>query len=95
MALDHECKIQAANGDPDKAAQAVNFLVSGDAGLMTGAIVSFDQSVRSAVAAGMPVPDGPTRLSQALAPEVFRLASTHFSSLASARLGVLIWGQTR
>lgn len=73
----------------------MNFLVSDDASLMTGAIGSFDPSVRSAVAAGMPVPDGATRLSQALVSEVFRLASTHFSSLASARLGVLIWGQTR
>ena len=62
MALDHECKIHAANGDPDKAAQAVNFLVSDDAGLMTGAIVNFDQSVWGAVAGGMPVPDGPMRL---------------------------------
>jgi NAD(P)-dependent dehydrogenase (short-subunit alcohol dehydrogenase family) len=45
--------------DPNEAARAVNFLVSDDAGLMTGAIVNFDQSVWGAVAAGMPVPDGP------------------------------------
>ena len=48
--------------DPDEAARAVNFLVSDDAGLMTGAIVNFDQSVWGAVAAGMPVPDGPMSL---------------------------------
>lgn len=48
--------------DPDEAARAVNFLVSDDAGLMTGAIVNFDQSVWGAVAGGMPVPDGPMRL---------------------------------
>lgn len=48
--------------DPDEAARAVNFLVSDDAGLMTGAIVNFDQSVWGAVAAGMPVPEGPMRL---------------------------------
>uniref|UniRef100_UPI0035B16B3C SDR family oxidoreductase n=1 Tax=Tabrizicola sp. TaxID=2005166 RepID=UPI0035B16B3C len=49
--------------DPEEAARAVNFLVSDDAGLMTGAIVNFDQSVWGAVAGGMPVPDGPMRLS--------------------------------
>jgi NAD(P)-dependent dehydrogenase (short-subunit alcohol dehydrogenase family) len=48
--------------DPQEAARAVNFLVSDDAGLMTGAIVNFDQSVWGAVAGGMPVPDGPMRL---------------------------------
>jgi NAD(P)-dependent dehydrogenase (short-subunit alcohol dehydrogenase family) len=48
--------------DPEEAARAVNFLVSDDAGLMTGAIVNFDQSVWGAVAGGMPVPDGPMRL---------------------------------
>ena len=31
--------------DPEEAARAINFLVSDDAGLMTGAIVNFDQSV--------------------------------------------------
>ncbi len=51
--------------DPAEAARAVNFLVSDDAGLMTGAIVNFDQSVWGAVAAGMPVPDGPMRLTEA------------------------------
>lgn len=48
--------------DPEEAARAVNFLVSPDAGLMTGAIVNFDQSVWGAVAGGMPVPEGPMRL---------------------------------
>lgn len=48
--------------DPQEAARAVNFLVSDDAGLMTGAIVNFDQSVWGAVAGGMPVPEGPMRL---------------------------------
>lgn len=45
--------------DPAEAARAVNFLVSDDAGLMTGAIVNFDQSVWGAVPEGMPVPLGP------------------------------------
>ncbi|MBP9181907.1 MAG: SDR family oxidoreductase [Fuscovulum sp.] len=45
--------------DPAEAARAVNFLVSDDAGLMTGAIVNFDQSVWGAAAEGMPVPNGP------------------------------------
>jgi NAD(P)-dependent dehydrogenase (short-subunit alcohol dehydrogenase family) len=48
--------------DPAEAARAVNFLVSDDAGLMTGAIVNFDQSVWGAVAGSMPVPDGPMRV---------------------------------
>ncbi|MBC7285740.1 SDR family oxidoreductase [Hoeflea sp.] len=48
--------------DPAEAARAVNFLVSDDAGLMTGAIVNFDQSVWGAVAEAMPVPAGPMEL---------------------------------
>ncbi len=48
--------------DPEEAARAVNFLVSDDAGLMTGAIVNFDQSVWGASPVGMPVPDAPMRL---------------------------------
>ncbi|MGL4234626.1 SDR family oxidoreductase [Tabrizicola sp.] len=48
--------------DPNEAARAVNFLVSDDAGLMTGAIVNFDQSVWGAVAEGMPVPKGPLQV---------------------------------
>ena len=64
---DWEVKAQAALPfgrlvDPEEAARAVNFLVSDDAGLMTGAIVNFDQSVWGAVAGGMPVPEGPLRL---------------------------------
>jgi NAD(P)-dependent dehydrogenase (short-subunit alcohol dehydrogenase family) len=50
--------------DPEEAARAVNFLVSDDAGLMTGAIVNFDQSVWGAVAAGMPVPDAAMTLAR-------------------------------
>jgi hypothetical protein len=41
----------------------VNVPVSDDAGLMTGAIVTFDQSVWGAVAEGMPVPDETLQLS--------------------------------
>jgi NAD(P)-dependent dehydrogenase (short-subunit alcohol dehydrogenase family) len=48
--------------DPEEAASAVNFLVSDDAGLMTGAIVNFDQSVWGAVPGVMPVPDAPMKL---------------------------------
>lgn len=48
--------------DPEEAARAVNFLVSNNSGLMTGAIVNFDQSVWGAVAGGMPVPVGPMAL---------------------------------
>jgi NAD(P)-dependent dehydrogenase (short-subunit alcohol dehydrogenase family) len=48
--------------DPEEAARAVNFLVSDDAGLMTGAIVNFDQSVWGAVAGAMPAPDAPMKL---------------------------------
>lgn len=48
--------------DPEEAARAVNFIVSADAGLMTGAIVNFDQSVWGAAAEGMPVPNGPMQL---------------------------------
>jgi NAD(P)-dependent dehydrogenase (short-subunit alcohol dehydrogenase family) len=48
--------------DPEEAARAVNFLVSDDAGLMTGAIVNYDQSVWGAAAAGMPIPAGPLGL---------------------------------
>ena len=40
----------------------MNFLVSDDAGLMTGAIVNFDQSVWGAAATAMPVPDAPMSL---------------------------------
>ena len=48
--------------DPNEAARAVNVLVSDDAGLITGAIINFDQSVWGAVAEGMPVPKGPMQI---------------------------------
>lgn len=48
--------------DPEEAARAVNFLVSDDAGLMTGAIVNFDQSVWGAVAGAMPIPNAPMQV---------------------------------
>jgi NAD(P)-dependent dehydrogenase (short-subunit alcohol dehydrogenase family) len=46
--------------EPEEAARAVNFLVSDEAGLMTGSIVNFDQSVWGA-AESMPVPAGPMK----------------------------------
>jgi NAD(P)-dependent dehydrogenase (short-subunit alcohol dehydrogenase family) len=49
--------------DPEEAARAVNFLVSADSGMMTGAIVNFDQSVWGAVPGVMPTPDAPMTLS--------------------------------
>ena len=48
--------------DPEEAARAVNYLVSDDAGLMTGAIVNYDQSVWGAAPGAMPVPEGPMTL---------------------------------
>ncbi|WP_227320832.1 SDR family oxidoreductase [Acidisoma silvae] len=48
--------------DPKEAARAVNFLVSDDAGLMTGAVVNYDQSVWGAAASQMPIPDAPLSL---------------------------------
>lgn len=48
--------------DPEEAARAVNFIVSNDAGLMTGAVVNFDQTVWGATAGMMPVPDAPMAL---------------------------------
>jgi NAD(P)-dependent dehydrogenase (short-subunit alcohol dehydrogenase family) len=48
--------------EPDEAARAVNFMVSPDSGLMTGAIINFDQSVWGAVSGGMPFPEAPMRL---------------------------------
>lgn len=44
--------------DPEEAARAINFLVSEDAGLMTGAIVNFDQSVWGAYPGQAPAPEG-------------------------------------
>ena len=43
--------------DPVEAARAVNFMVSDDAGLMTGSVVNYDQSVWGA-AESKPVPSG-------------------------------------
>lgn len=48
--------------DPDEVARAVNYLVSDDAGLMTGSIVNFDQGVWGAFPGGPPVPKGPMAL---------------------------------
>lgn len=48
--------------DPEEVARAVNFLVSDDAGLMTGSAINFDQSVWGAAAGQMPVPDKPLTL---------------------------------
>jgi NAD(P)-dependent dehydrogenase (short-subunit alcohol dehydrogenase family) len=48
--------------DPAEVARAVNFLVSDDAGLMTGAIVNFDQGVWGAFPGGPPTPKGPMAL---------------------------------
>ncbi|HET9069985.1 MAG TPA: SDR family oxidoreductase [Amaricoccus sp.] len=44
--------------DPAEVARAAAFICSDDAGLMTGAVVNFDQSIWGAYAAA-PVPDGP------------------------------------
>jgi len=43
--------------DPAEAARAVNFIVSDDAGLMTGVVLNYDQTVWGATAGVMPVPD--------------------------------------
>ena len=48
--------------DPAEVARAVNFLVSDDAGLMTGAVVNFDQSVWGGYPGQAPAPEGPMRL---------------------------------
>ncbi len=42
--------------DPEEVARAVNFLASDESGLMTGAIVNYDQSVWGAYSAGPPAP---------------------------------------
>jgi NAD(P)-dependent dehydrogenase (short-subunit alcohol dehydrogenase family) len=47
--------------DPAEVARAVNFLASDDAGLMTGAVVNFDQSVWGGYPGQAPAPDGPMR----------------------------------
>ena len=48
--------------DPNEAARTVNFMVSDDAGLMTGAVINYDQTVWGATAGVMPVPDEPMKL---------------------------------
>jgi NAD(P)-dependent dehydrogenase (short-subunit alcohol dehydrogenase family) len=48
--------------DPKEVARVVNFLVSDDAGLMSGSIVNFDQTVWGAAAGQLPTPDGPMTL---------------------------------
>lgn len=48
--------------DPAEVARAVNFLVSDDAGLMSGAVVNLDQGVWGAFPAGPPIPKGPMSL---------------------------------
>lgn len=48
--------------DPAEVARAVAFLASGDSGLMTGAVVQFDQSVWGAYPASPPVPEAPLSL---------------------------------
>lgn len=48
--------------EPTEVARAVNFLASDDAGLMTGAVIHFDQSVWGAYPGQAPAPNGPMRL---------------------------------
>lgn len=48
--------------DLAEVARAVNFLASEDSGLMTGAVVNFDQSVWGGYPGQAPGPDGPMRL---------------------------------
>ena len=43
--------------DPEEVARAVNFLVSDDAGLMTGSVVAYDQSIWGAYAGQAPGPE--------------------------------------
>jgi len=48
--------------DPDEVARAVTFFSSDDAGLMTGSVIHFDQSVWGGYEAGPPVPSAPLSL---------------------------------
>ena len=48
--------------DPEEVARAVTFLASGDAGLMTGAVIAFDQSVWGAYPGQAPAPEAPLTL---------------------------------
>lgn len=45
--------------DPEEVARAVNFLASDDSGLMTGAVIHFDQSVWGGSTGSPPIPDEP------------------------------------
>ena len=45
--------------DPDEVAAAVAFLASADAGMMTGAVVPFDQSVQGGYSFAPPTPEAP------------------------------------
>lgn len=45
--------------DPAEVARAVAFLVSDDAGMMTGSVINFDQSVWGGYSSAPPTPDGP------------------------------------
>lgn len=47
--------------EPAEVARVVNFICSDDAGLMTGAVINFDQSIWGAYG-NSPVPDGPMTL---------------------------------
>lgn len=46
---------------PEEVARAVAFLASDDSGMMTGAVIQFDQSVWGAYESGPPVPSSPLR----------------------------------
>ncbi|WP_417280297.1 SDR family oxidoreductase [Celeribacter sp.] len=48
--------------DPVEVARVVTFLASDDSGMMTGAVVPFDQSVTGGFAASPPVPNAPLAL---------------------------------
>ena len=48
---------------PAEVARAVNFLVSADAGMMTGSVINFDQSVWGAYPFAPPTPVGAMKLS--------------------------------
>ncbi len=48
--------------DPEEVARAVNFICSEDAGLMTGAVINFDQSVWGAYPGQAPAPEAPLAL---------------------------------
>ena len=48
--------------DPAEVARAVAFLASDDSGMMTGAVIPFDQSVRGGYSFAPPVPEAPLTL---------------------------------